>query len=419
LLVFVHIPKTGGTTVRTVLAMNEPGERNRPLSNVFKGGGGLDKSLIEHLRNGKDLRLLNVPSLKATRVLRGHFPLGIREYLSRYVPKGREVLYFTFLRDPVDRSLSHYFQIREGRDGYGSEEFALSRLPADPTLDDMLKGGYIHDNLQTRMLSGLPEPFGKVTDQMLEQAKKSLREALVFFGLAERFDESLVTAKQRLGLSSILYKAEDRLNPDRPRGTEIPDDLVQAAERCNRYDIELYRYAEELFDSAPERGGLDFEVELAALRAAKAEGEIAAETPAPPVFEGVREEWQMLLQARATLLRLEWEQARNRIRVATTGGPKVLLNELKAANSRTKELEEEVERLQAASSTPEEREVNRPQAAAGSRPKRDSRRRNPKVGRSRPKRDSKRGRSKRTGRSERASGERRAEPHQEAGSDGG
>ena len=57
------------------------------------------------------------------------------------------------------------------------------------------------------MLSGLTEPFGEVTDEMLEQAKHNLREELVFFGLTERFDESLVLAKRRLGFRSILYRS--------------------------------------------------------------------------------------------------------------------------------------------------------------------------------------------------------------------
>src|ERR671918_2980811 len=73
LLVFIHIPKTAGTTLRTVLSMNEPGARSRALGNVFKGGGGVSKALIERLRGGKG------PDLEAVRLIRGHFPLGIRE----------------------------------------------------------------------------------------------------------------------------------------------------------------------------------------------------------------------------------------------------------------------------------------------------------------------------------------------------
>ena len=40
LLVFVHVPKTGGSTIKEVLKMNAPGIQTRMLTNVFKGGGG-------------------------------------------------------------------------------------------------------------------------------------------------------------------------------------------------------------------------------------------------------------------------------------------------------------------------------------------------------------------------------------------
>jgi len=46
------------------------------------------------------------------RLVRGHFPLGIREYLPNYLQKRKELHCFTFLREPADRTLSHYFAIR-------------------------------------------------------------------------------------------------------------------------------------------------------------------------------------------------------------------------------------------------------------------------------------------------------------------
>jgi hypothetical protein len=319
LLIFVHIPKTAGTTLTAILRTNEPGPGTRHGGNVFKGGGGIKRGV-------KFVRLLRNDSgeLDRARVLTGHFPLGMREYLPSHLPEERELRFLTFLREPIDRTLSHYYAISESGGGYG-----LPPLPAEATLEDALAGGYLHDNLQTRMLSGLPEPFGEVNDEMLAQAKHNLRDGLAFFGLTERFDESLVLAKQRLGLRSILHvppggggsarsgsKSAGRVNTSRPRGDEVPEELRRAAERYNRYDIELYRYAEQLFDAAPERIQPDFEIELAALRAAKADGEIELDAPPPTSYSGDEHSWRMLLHARATSMRNELERAELRALVA-------------------------------------------------------------------------------------------------------
>jgi hypothetical protein len=363
LLVFVHVPKTAGSTLREVLNMSEPGARSRGLGNVFKGGGGVDRGLVVRLQKDEG------PNLKRVRLVRGHFPLGIREYLPRYIPNGREVRCFSFLREPADRTLSHFFAIHEVGGAY-----RLPPLSPDATLDDALEGGYVHDNLQTRMLCGDPEPFGEVTEEMLTEAKRNLRSELVFFGLTERFDESLVLAKQRLGLGAILYRSSGRVNASRPRGDQIPKELRRMAERCNRYDIELYRYAVELFDAAPERGELEFQVELEALRAAKADGEV--EVPAPEGFGGDEEAWRLLLAAKVTSQHLEQQLARTVGRAAHDRARlRVLKRELErreAAPARTAEQEQEIGRPRVA--TP----ASRPDHRARGGPKRSRAKRNGK-----------------------------------------
>ena len=90
---------------------------------------------------------------------------------------------------------------------------------------------------------------------MLEQAKRNLREELVFFGLTERFDESLVLAKRRLGFRSILYRTSGRVE-HRPRRA-----ATRSPTSCSRppgvqpLRHRALRYAQELFDDAPERSG--------------------------------------------------------------------------------------------------------------------------------------------------------------------
>jgi hypothetical protein len=361
LLVFIHIPKTAGSTLRTVLSMNEPGGRSRALGNVFKGGGGLSRGVMERMSKGQG------PNLRGVGLVRGHFPLGIREYLPLYMPRGREIRCFTFLREPTERTLSHYFAVRERGGGY-----QLPPLPADATVEDALERGHIHDNVQTRMLSGLAEPFGEVTDEMLEQAKRNLQD-LTYFGLTERFDESLALAKRRLGFRSILYRSSGRVNKTRARGDDVPAKARRAAEACNRYDIELYDYAEQLFESAPERGELDFEVDVAALRAARDADQVEPESPIPAGFGGDEGAWRMLLEERIRVQNLEWELALTAAKTATARARSRELQletkRLKTEAARLEELEREVERLTAAAQDGEREEDAEPdEAAAEGRP---------------------------------------------------
>ena len=302
--VFVHIPKTAGTTLTTVLRKNEPGKRIRHLGNVFKGGGGTKRgATFERLGDA------NGQAFDGVKIFTGHVPLGISEYF----PDHLDVRYFTFLRDPVDRTLSHYFQVREisqRRTGSKTEPLA-----PEATLEEALASDHIHDNLHTRMLSGEAEPFGKVDEAMLEAAKRNLGERVAFFGLTERFDASLVLAKRRLGLKTILYRpgassaSRGRVNASRPRGGAVPAELIEAARSCNRFDLELYDYAKELFEASPELRELEFEVELAALQAAKPEGDLDLSVPVSEHFDGGEEAWRMLLEARAEALRHEAELA--------------------------------------------------------------------------------------------------------------
>src|SRR6185503_12540921 len=83
LLLFVHIPKTAGTTLRTVLSMNEPGARSRAVGNVFKGGGGISRTVVPRLRQG------NLPDLTRIRLIRGHVPLGVRDLYAPHLAEGR------------------------------------------------------------------------------------------------------------------------------------------------------------------------------------------------------------------------------------------------------------------------------------------------------------------------------------------
>jgi hypothetical protein len=242
--VFIHIPKTGGTTFTEALRRGFPLDSYQRLSNAYPGGGGfVQRKLAKALERAGNLD-------EATRLLSGHVPFGIAKYLpddSRYV---------TLLRDPVERTLSHYHgMLKRWRT---NEENTRQDVP----LEDAIGRALICDNLQTRMLSDVPDGQATVTEHLLEQAKANLSNCFLAFGVLERFDESLVLIMQRLGLRPPVVPK--RRESERPRGSEVHEDMILVARRFNAFDIELYRWAAERFDRSVAEHEL--ELDLARIR---------------------------------------------------------------------------------------------------------------------------------------------------------
>ena len=76
------------------------------------------------------LREREGPELARVRIMTGHFPLGLRKYL----PAGRELRLFTFLREPRERTLSHFYAIREaGARRRGETEASSGQAATEPS----------------------------------------------------------------------------------------------------------------------------------------------------------------------------------------------------------------------------------------------------------------------------------------------
>src|SRR4051794_8023178 len=116
LTVFIHVPKTAGTTFTALLRENFP--------------DGVAVAGADRLEVSADKQ-----------VLVANVPFGLRHRL----PAGTR--YVTFVRDPVERMLSQYYDLQ-------------LPLPGDGSLEAALATGLLVDNLQTRMLSGATELLG-------------------------------------------------------------------------------------------------------------------------------------------------------------------------------------------------------------------------------------------------------------------
>ncbi len=247
-VVFVHIQKTAGTTMRYILGSYYDKER------IFMPGPVGNRTLEE-------LEETPLSAKENVDLLLGHFSYGVHQYLPR------PPIYVTVLRQPVERVLSHYFH--EKRD---PTNLLHDRIQAGMGIADYVKhyanAGKM-DNLQTRMLAGnwRRKGFGSCTDEMFELAKKNLEAHFVVAGLTERFDESYVLMKRALNWPEFVFSANRNATKNRPPRESVPEDVLEVVRSYNRYDLALYAFAEERFNAEIEAQGESFVQELAEYRA--------------------------------------------------------------------------------------------------------------------------------------------------------
>ena len=223
-VIFLHIGKTAGSTLRQVLKRQFPSShltvraRQRPRTDTIADFARLPEA--DRLR---------------PRLIMGHTVYGLHEGVPR------PCTYVTMLRHPVKLAFSQYRYVQripshhhhEAVKDLTLEEYVASRI------------SFEMDNSQTRAIAGdLGTPVGECTDEMLELAKRNLDEHFSWFGLTERFDESLILLRRTFAWKDVRYVSR---NVSRSRA-----DLTQAQrellEQANRLDMELYAYAQQVMD---------------------------------------------------------------------------------------------------------------------------------------------------------------------------
>jgi Sulfotransferase family len=241
ILVFLHIPKTAGSTVLRIL------EREYGRAAVL---------LAYDARGPEEVASRIAAAAIRPRVVAGHFDFGVDRALP--VPS----TYMAFLRDPVQRVLSHYEFVRrqDGHYLYG----AASRL----TFADYVRscGGAEPNNDQTRLLAGtgIETNAGSAGPEMLPVAKSHI-DQLGAVGLTEEFDASLILMRRAFGWRRPLYLRRN-VSHERVAVESLSADARAVVEAHNALDLELYDYARDRFhgDLAAQAG--DFERELRRFR---------------------------------------------------------------------------------------------------------------------------------------------------------
>jgi hypothetical protein len=222
-LIFLHIPKTAGTTLNRIIEW-----QYSPFA-IF--------TMDPHRIRATAERFKRLPEARRRRlqVVRGHLFYGIHEFL----PQG--ATYITMLRDPVARLLSSYY-------------FVLRR-PLNPLHRKLKKEGLSiadclrlfpdRNNTQCRFIAGVKDTtIGD--ERLLEIAKENLTKSFSVVGICERFEESLILISETFGWAISTYE-NHKVAKTRPAVESKLADLIR---EHNRLDVELYEFGKTLFEQS-------------------------------------------------------------------------------------------------------------------------------------------------------------------------
>jgi Sulfotransferase family len=262
---FIHVPKTGGTTLHKLLIQCFPLER------VCK-------------QRFEALHLYSPAALKNYDLFSGHF-----DYFSiQFIPRSK-VRCVSIFREPVDRLLSWYrFKKSHPITGeFANDVFALlaNKLSAEDffehdiiTLSTFVNNAYLFffgasllDNVMIRVIADNTSTFQSVLEhnvvdevlqergtgvELLARAVERVR-SLDALGLTEKFDDSVKMIFTDLGLpipkAIISEMVTDAIPDSDPRFARVPPVVITprlsgALQKLTRYDQIIYNVAKREFE---------------------------------------------------------------------------------------------------------------------------------------------------------------------------
>lgn len=230
-VIFLHIGKTAGSTMRQVLRRQFRSSETMVVRSPVRNPKRLRREeTLAHFAG------LPEAERRRARLILGHTIFGLHEYVPR------PCTYITLLRNPLSLVLSQYYYVRR-TPGHWLHQTALQM-----GLDEYVRSGVSleTDNSQTRAISGdLSTEFGQCTRNMFEKAERNIDERFSIVGLTERFDETLILLGRAFGWAKLTY-VRVNVAPSNQR-RDVSPETKAAIERQNAFDRELYRHAAEAF----------------------------------------------------------------------------------------------------------------------------------------------------------------------------
>jgi len=287
-MVFMHIQKTGGTTFNRHLINNIENRQCKLTGSLERKNKRRRDSDLKYFQS--NCKRANTESTWLFSRYSVGWPCGIhadwtalhdcaRSKMARLEGnRQRKYFYVTFLRDPVQRFLSEWQHVQRNATWKRHKEYGYRQMKCNHIVhqlpscydtqywtkvpfDDFINcQRNLAFNRQTRMLADLKkiscydhlkENFRNIQQphqigqSMLESAKHNLKE-LAFFGLVERQADSQNLFETKFNVKFMVDFEQKRKTV--ASNTLITPEQTRLIEEYNSLDMELYRYATELFN---------------------------------------------------------------------------------------------------------------------------------------------------------------------------
>lgn len=228
--IFIHIPKTAGSTLRTLITENYEAHQ---VSSLYGDPKEILVAAAEQMAGKEKYRLIQ-----------GHIPYGTHRFLNVRNPR-----YFAFLRDHVTRFLSDVAHAVRRNDHGFHHILAEPGLSEDQRISKALDIRY-YRNTMTHYMSGafMTED---ISMSQLGVAIDNLWNC-EFIGLSEDFEASILIMAKKLGWQYVIPQ-KCNVRPD--QGKPVSPELRARLDRALAYDRMLHAVAQEHLAENKKRHG--------------------------------------------------------------------------------------------------------------------------------------------------------------------
>lgn len=229
-LIFIHIPKTGGTNLVYVAESYSKlhshfKTRRFAVPRVVNQSPGLIYENWEGgLKAAKTALTENTTCCESLNFISGHFPLGLGGYL---IKPNR---YIALVEDPVKRALSNT-----------NFDYQRGYIEESQALDYLLKSEI--DNPQTRILAGDQFMHGACNEKTLQTAKENIERQFLLIGVTEDVNSFIQVLASIQGWGPLAI-TRSQVTGDKVITDPNPS-TVAALKAKHSIDCELYEYVKK------------------------------------------------------------------------------------------------------------------------------------------------------------------------------